>query len=132
MLTDCKRLEFDADFADEIHAIHFIEHINRMEVNNMLLDWHRVLKPGGKICIEVPCLNKIAQSIVDGEKNIRMTTLGIFGDPRERNPLMMHQWSYTKEELTDLLLQCGFSDVTVMEPKFHHPPRDMRVEGIKP
>ena len=69
---------------------------------------------------------------MDGEKNIRMTTLGIFGDPRDKNKLMMHQWSYTKEEMSELLLQCGFTDVKVMDPHFHHAPRDMRVEGTKP
>lgn len=130
--ADCsKRLPFDADYADEIHSIHFVEHIGRLEVNNMLMDWHRVLKPGGKVCIEVPCLNKIAQFIVNGEKNMRMTVLGIFGDPRDKKLGMMHQWAYTREEMTELLLQCGFKDVRVIDPHFHHVPRDMRVEATK-
>lgn len=130
--ADCKKLPFDADYADEIHAIHFIEHIGRLEVNNMLMDWARVLKPGGKIFIEVPCLNKISKMIIDGEKNIRMTTLGIYGDPMDKNPAMMHQWGYTVEELSDLLLQCGYKDVSCKEPIFHHPRRDMRIEAVKP
>ena len=130
--TDCKRLPFEADSADEIHAIHFVEHIPRMELENMLIDWHRVLKRGGKVVIEVPSMNKIAKLIVNGEKNIRLTMLGIFGDPRDPKPGMMHQWAYTKEELTESLMQCGFDKVDVMEPVFHHPQRDMRLEAIKP
>jgi len=130
--ADCRTLPFEADYADEIHTIHFIEHIPRLEVNNMLLDWHRVMKPGAKLVIEVPCLDKMAKHIVDGEKNMRLTVLGIFGDPRDHKPGMMHQWSYTKAELTDILLQCGFSDVQVMEPKFHVKERDMRLEARKP
>lgn len=129
--ADCKKLPFEADYADEIHTIHFIEHVPRLDVNNMLLDWHRVLKPGGKLFIEVPCLDKIAQSVINGEKNMRLTVLGIFGDPRDPKPGMMHQWCYTSDELKDVLLQCGYSKVIVTEPKFHLPQRDMRVEAIK-
>lgn len=131
VLADCRNLPFEADYADEIHSIHFIEHIPRLEVNNMLLDWHRVLKRGGKLVIEVPCLDKIAQNIINGEKNMRLTVLGIFGDPRDPKPGMMHQWSYTKDELRDILLQCGYSKVEIKEPHFHVQERDMRVEAIK-
>lgn len=132
VVTDCRKLPFDADYTEEIHAIHFVEHIPRMQVDNMLMDWHRVLKPGGKLVIEAPCLNKIAQRIVDGEKNIRFTTLGIFGDPRDPKPDMMHAWAYTKEELTEIVSQAGFTDVRYMEPKFHFQQRDMRIEATKP
>lgn len=130
--TDCTKLPFESDSAIEIHSIHFIEHVPRLSLENMLMDWHRVLKSGGKVVIEVPCLNKIAQLIINGEKNMRLTLLGIFGDPRDPKPGMMHQWAYTKEELSECLLQCGFKDVEVKEPLFHIQARDMRVEAIKP
>ena len=132
VLTDCRRLPFDPDYADEIHAIHFVEHIPRIEVENMLMDWHRVLKPGGRIAIEVPCLDKIAANIVAGEKNMRMTVLGLFGDPRDPRPGMMHAWCYSKAELKDILIKCGFDRVEDVHPKFHHAARDMRLEAIKP
>jgi predicted SAM-dependent methyltransferase len=132
VLTDGRKLPFDPSTVDEIQSIHFVEHVPRLDLENMLMDWHRVMKRGGKLVIEVPCLNKIAQNIVNGEKNLRLTLLGIFGDPRDPLPGMMHQWSYTKEELTESLLQAGFSDVKVMEPKFHMAARDMRLEAVKP
>src|SRR3990167_1472194 len=128
--TDCKRLPFEANSVDEIHAIHFVEHVPRLELENMLIDWHRVVKPGGKVVIEVPSLDKMAKLIVDGEKNIRLTLLGIFGDPRDPKPGMMHQWAYTKGELTNSLMQCGFDKVEVMEPVFHLMARDMRLKAV--
>ena len=131
VVADCRALPFDADYADEIQSIHFVEHVGRMDVDNMLMDWHRVLKTGGKLVIEVPCLNKIAQHIVNGEKNMRLMQLGIFGDPRDPKPGMMHRWSYTKEELTEILLQAGFKDVEVKDPVFHVVERDMRIEAVK-
>lgn len=130
--VDCQNLPFEADYADEIHSIHFVEHIPRLNLENMLMNWHRVLKPGGKIFLELPCLNKIADNIKNGEKNLRLTVMGIFGDPRDPRPGMMHQWAYTQEELTECLLQCGFRDVAVKEPLFHMKQRDMRIEGVKP
>jgi predicted SAM-dependent methyltransferase len=132
ILTDCRKLPFDADYADEIQSIHFAEHVPRMDVDNMLADWHRVMKRGARLVIEVPSLNKIAENIVSGEKNMRLMQLGIFGDPRDPKPGMMHQWAYTKEELTEVVLQAGFAKVGVKEPVFHLAKRDMRLEAIKP
>lgn len=132
VITDCRKLPFDADYADEIHSIHFVEHIARLEVDNMFADWLRVLKRGGKLAIELPCLNKIAQHIVNGERNLRVTVLGIFGDPRDKKPGMMHRWAWTTQEITDVLRQAGFADVTIKEPVFHHKERDMRIEAVKP
>lgn len=132
VVSDGRQLPFDPDYADEIHAIHFVEHIPRLHVDMMLADWFRVLKSGGKVVIEVPCLDKIAKMILAGEKNISMTVLGIFGDPRDGKPGMMHCWSYTAEELTGILEQVGFKEITVGDPAFHVRRRDMRVEGVKP
>lgn len=132
VLSDCRKLPFEADYADEIHSIHFVEHVPRLDLENMLVDWHRVMKPGAKLVIEVPCLDKMARHIVNGEKNLRLTLLGIFGDPRDPKPGMMHGWAYTKAELSEALLQTGFNKVEVMDPKFHLVERDMRLEAYKP
>lgn len=128
---DLRELPFEASTVDEIHAIHAIEHLPRMDVDVVMNKWYRLLKPGGRLFLEVPCMNKIAQMIVDGEKNLRLTLLGVFGDPRDPKPGMMHGWCYTREELTDILIQAGFS-VTEAEPKFHIAKRDMRLEAVKP
>ncbi len=132
VLSDCRRLPFETCTVDEIHSIHFVEHVPRLELENMLFDWNRALKPGGKLVIEVPCLNKIAKNVVAGEKNLRLTVLGIFGDPRDKRPGMMHGWCYTQEELCDSLEQCGFVNIEVEEPKFHMPERDMRITALRP
>lgn len=130
--ADIRELPFEASTVDEIHAIHCFEHLPRLEAEGTLNNWYRLLKPGGRLFIEVPCMNKIAQMIVDGEKNLRLTLLGIFGDPRDPKPGMMHGWCYTREELKDALLQSNFVDIVECEPKFHIARRDMRIEARKP
>lgn len=130
--TDCRKLPFEDDSIEEIHSIHFVEHIPRLSVDNMLMDWHRVLKRGGKLVLEVPCLDKIAKNILEGVKDLRMTTLGIFGDPRDQRAGMLHAWAYTEHELVECVRQCGFGSVEVKEPVFHAKKRDMRIEAVKP
>ena len=130
-VTDVKKLDYPDNSVDEIYAIHLFEHLSRLEVQDILSEWRRVLKPQGKLVLEMPCLDKMAQMIVDGETNIRLTLLGIFGDPREASRMMLHQWSYTKKEIADLFLHCGFT-CEVVEPIYHLAKRDMRIVGRKP
>ena len=47
---------FDTDYADEILAVHVIEHFWRWEVEDILAEWVRVLKPNGKLILECPNL----------------------------------------------------------------------------
>lgn len=129
--SDVKHLLLDDGVAEEIHAIHVFEHIPRLEADKVVQEWRRVLVEGGKLVIEVPCMDKIAKLIVDGEKNMRMTLLGIFGDPRDPKPDMLHKWCYLQSELHSMLEGAGFRHVEFKEPAFHFQARDMRVEAIK-
>ena len=129
--TDIRKMDLPDNHAEEIHAIHLFEHLPRMEADRVLNEWRRVLKPDGKLVIEIPCLDKIAQNIVNGEKNMRLTVLGLFGDPMDKKPDMLHQWCYSKHEIQTMLEGVGFRSVDIAEPKFHMAQRDMRVEAIK-
>lgn len=126
-----KSLPFESGYADEIQALHVLEHIHRKDAGQALYEWFRVLKPDGRLVLELPCLDKMAQMIVEGEKNLRLTLFGIYGDPRDARPGMMHQWGYSKAELSELLAGVGFTQVEVKEPVFHIAKRDMRVEARK-
>jgi ubiquinone/menaquinone biosynthesis C-methylase UbiE len=117
---------------DEIQSHHFLEHVPRVQVDGVLADFRRVLRAGGKIVLELPCLEKICQNVLNGERNMRLTLLGLFGDPRDPKPGMMHQWCWGKRELTEALDQAGFIQIEFMEPQFHIPARDMRVEAYRP
>lgn len=129
---DCTALTFETGSVDSLYAIHLLEHLHRGDADVALKDWARVLKPGGVLVLELPCLNKIAQLLVDGEPDIRMTVLGLYGDPRDPAPAMLHKWGWSREELTQALTQVGLEQVEVTEPVFHFPKRDMRVSARKP
>lgn len=60
-----------------------------------------------------------------------MTLWAIYGDPKHRDPAMMHKWGYFAEELLKLTKAAGFRDAQFLEPRYHYAFRDMRVEAIK-
>jgi predicted SAM-dependent methyltransferase len=122
--------DFEDESVDEIYAIHLFEHLERLEVGKILNEWSRVLKKGGKLVLELPCLDKIARMVVEGEERPQMVGFGIFGDIREPSKYMRHLWCYTQKELCEVLKKSGF-EPEVVEPIYHVSKRDMRVIGVK-
>ena len=54
--------QFDSNFIDVIYASHVLEHFHYRlndELINTLKEWHRVLKPEGKLLISVPDLKTV-------------------------------------------------------------------------
>jgi len=132
VISDCTKLDqFEESQVEEIQALHLLEHFHRVVAENAIRNWYRVLKPGGKLVLELPCLDKIAKMIIEKEPNMRLTLFGIFGNPKEEKPGMEHKWAWTQEELEVTLKSAGFVDIQFVEPKFHIAKRDMRVEAFK-
>lgn len=123
-------LPFEDESVNEIYAIHLFEHLNRTELDKPLNEWKRVLKKGGKLILEMPCLTRIAEMVLEGESDPKKTLFGIFGDVREKSPYMRHQWCYTEKEIKLILEEFGFS-VEISEPVFHYVNRDMRATATK-
>lgn len=130
--ADLRKLPFPDDYADEARAIHVIEHFHLWEVPAILGEWFRVLKPGGHIALECPCLDKIVKLMDVPNIPPYMTLWGLYGDPRLKDPLMMHHWCYQEKHLAGLMQEAGFVKVYGASPRFHQPIRDMRLCGYKP
>jgi predicted SAM-dependent methyltransferase len=130
--SDIRNLPLPDNYADEAMAIHVVEHINRWEVPDMLKDWRRVLKPGARLVIEQPELRKCCMAVLHGSDD-RDGLWGLFGDPAERDELMMHRWCWTEKEMIAELKAAGFRKITSAHPVFHgkRKKRDMRLECVK-
>ena len=57
-------LPFDNDYADGIVMGHFLEHLDAQACVTLLLECHRVLKPGGTVRISVPDAKKFYEMSV--------------------------------------------------------------------
>lgn len=135
--SDLRGLPFEDAYADVIQAIHVIEHFYYWDIQPLLKEWKRVLKPGGLIILECPdlikcCLNIINAICQGGLPSPRMSIWGLYGDPNYKNELMMHKWAYMPVTLMAELQNAGFDSVKEEIPQFHKKDRDMRVTGVKP
>lgn len=124
---------FETDSVDELMGIHCIEHVERWEVPGMLKEWLRVLKPGGMAAIECPDLLKCCKNIL---RNLprQEGVQGLFGEWELREPLMMHKYSYSTDEMRAVLSEAGFTGIKFVRPHYHgkREHRDMRAEAWKP
>ena len=129
-----------SSIADEILAVHVIEHFYYWEVVPLLRNWQRLMKPGGKIILECPNLLYACQMIVEDPsmrsqpgKDGQMSMWPLYGDPSWKDPLMCHKWAYTPESLIAVLQDAGFRSAQQEPAQFkQREPRDMRITAINP
>jgi SAM-dependent methyltransferase len=135
--ADVRALPFADDYADEAMAIHVIEHFYVWEVPDLLKEWRRVLKPGGRLVLECPDLTRVLAHLVSRlagfEVPDRFTMWPLYGDPSYRDPLMCHKWAWTPATLAAEMQRAGFIGIAEAPAEFHmKAARDLRLIGSKP
>lgn len=139
VICDLRKLKFENDYADEILSVHVVEHFYNWEIQEVLHEWQRVLKPGGTISLECPNLLSAAEELVRkpelaqlGGKDWATTMFVFYGDPSWKDSLMCHRWGYTPQSLMNELEDNGFINVRQELALFKKgDPRDMRIVGEK-
>lgn len=135
--ADIRALPQQDNSADRIAAVHVIEHFYQWEVADVLKEWLRVLKPGGKLILELPSLDRVFNHIFlrmkKGEAPAPFFSwLPLWGDPFYKRPEMTHKWGYFKADMPLILGRAGFVNIAEEEARYHFPARDMRFVAFKP
>lgn len=140
-MCDLRRLTSFADAsADEVLSVHVVEHFWRWEAVEVIKEWVRVLKPGGKMILECPNLLSACEEFVRNPDDKagpgiegQRTMWVFYGDPAWKDPLMVHRWGYTPRSLAMLMEEAGLAKIRQEPAEFKlREPRDMRMVGEKP
>ena len=97
-------LAYPDNSVDEIRASHVLEHFPFADVPLVLADWARVLKPGGRMRIAVPDVDKCL-----GDKTDPLRLRYLMGGQVDEND--HHHSAFDEGTLAAYLLRAGLSDV---------------------
>jgi SAM-dependent methyltransferase len=111
------RLPFDDGSVDLLYASHVLEHLPTARVSEVLREWRRVLRDGGRILIAVPDLERIAHLLVSRS--------GWFTPPNQpwvglvyggqKDGLDFHKTGFSSPWLAALLHDAGFGSTERVE-----------------
>jgi len=96
----------DADSADEIRASHILEHFPNEDVGEVLKNWVDVLKPGARIRISVPDIDKILAMRESGDDQWARYLMGGHIDAND-----YHSAVFSSDSLTRALEDVGLVNV---------------------
>lgn len=123
LIGGVQRIRLNSNNVDCIYTSHVFEHITRSNVEKVLIEWCRVLKPNGKLYICVPNLESLFQIYLDGiiryefdesaRKNVDLATGIVFGG--QINRYDFHYYGYSFKTLKHLLESRGFYDVSIFD-----------------
>jgi glycosyltransferase involved in cell wall biosynthesis len=139
IIMDITKLDFNYNAVSEILASHVFEHLNPYHVMDILKNWYDVLKPGGKLVMEMPNIEELCKKFVTATKAERYGVLNaIYGSVNTTDKGLpsditsSHLFGWWPESLYDHLSLAGFQNIVFMPEQIPHPECNFRVEAIKP
>lgn len=109
MVADGMNLPFENESVDEIYAGHMLEHYALTE--KPLNEWYRVLKPGGKITITVPDVEKGLSEYRKGNIELAWLEQIVFGATDRKQ--QEHHQIFTEDILVSEVSK-HFKNVTIL------------------
>lgn len=131
---DIRKLDYPDESVDEILAVHVFEHFWADEVEGILKEWNRVLKPGGKLILEMPDLKKVLKLFEDPKSPVNLTYGALYGGyifgSEGKTVEDLHKWIWTFDTLSVLAEKAGF-ECQEEVAQYHVPQRDFRIVCVK-
>ncbi|NPD88875.1 MAG: methyltransferase domain-containing protein [Asgard group archaeon] len=129
-IADVTNLPYEENSVDLIEASHIIEHFDVNQVPFVLSEWYRILKPGGKLEIEIPNLLKSVIKLKLSKYRKQLLTLKfLFGVDYRGN---IHKIGFTRLFLKKSLSRTGFKKIRRKKQRSFKEERGMRYQASKP
>jgi hypothetical protein len=112
---DVKQIPYDDCTIDCIRALHILEHFSFHEGQKVLEEWYRVLKPEGRLIIEVPDFLATCIDFVNGDNDTRINLYGHFFAFPDL-PGQVHKFMFTEDQLMCQLGWAGFKRMQRVQP----------------
>lgn len=113
---DVTKLPFEDNSVDECYSAHLIAYFDRIEVQELLDEWYRVLKPGGVMRIATPDFRAIVGLYLEGTDLFNFSGL-LFGKMKMRESSIYHKQTYDFDTLKFMLELLKFKNVQLYDYK---------------
>jgi predicted SAM-dependent methyltransferase len=105
---------FEDNSVDLIYASHCLEHFHYNEIQNILQEWHRVLKKGGILRLSVPDFDLLLNIFHASDRDPDSILPQLLGG--QNNRYNFHYTVFNKQNLTKKLLTTGFENIREWMP----------------
>jgi predicted SAM-dependent methyltransferase len=123
---DVRSLPFDNNAFDLVFSSHVLEHFDRRECGDVLPEWLRVLKPGGKFQLVLPTLDWAAEQLLKPAYNYNDVWNVLYG--AQSSPYDFHKNGFTTQSLGAILLSLDLKDISIERELNSY---NMRIMAIK-
>jgi predicted SAM-dependent methyltransferase len=108
-----EKLDFlESNTVELIYSSHLLEHFGRHEVDHVLLEWFRVLKPAGILRLAVPDFYQCAKLYVDGKLPGGLSAITGLIVGGQKDQYDYHKMIFDYSSLEERLLRVGFGEVS--------------------
>lgn len=112
-------LKFEDNSVDTIISSDVIEHFGRWEIQPLLKEWFRVLKPGGKAMIQTVDIGRTIEKMDQVPEKKWMDAL--YGG--QKYPTDFHKMGFTKKSFIKHMKDAGFETTGMKRYTLHRNPR---------
>lgn len=117
--ADGRKLPYEDGTVEEVYSSHLLEHFKPNEVDALLAEWVRVLRPFGTLRIAVPDIKKLAAKVANvdedcgpnGYRDLEMMICGAHSDATDK-----HASIFTEAKLTQTMNRAGIGFVRKFDP----------------
>lgn len=123
-------LPYPPDSVDEIRSVQVLEHVGMKEAPAVLRHWHRLLRPGGFVHVDVPDFEETARQLLaqPDEPAKDWYYRLVYGS--QKNAFAFHKNGFSPARLEWLLRDAGFREVRHLPNTIHFYPVAI-AEGVK-